>query len=176
MKRVLDLKTISKGTIDIWDGTNVDDLRKIALEFAGTKLDKVLDFLLLRLILQSLVHFKPMKLDAINELIENRDAGKNLVIFIEKRTSFTMKTAQMDIAGYSNIIVRRVDLEVGSTLAEKYKFELENSFMVFNDEKPKVVKFPGFSARAYIRDYLRSLPNTEPPVYERKAKNLKLKI
>ena len=118
------------------------------------------------------MHFKPMKLQAISELIENRESGKNLVIFIEKRTSFTMKTAQMDIAGYSNIIVRRVDLEVGSTLAEKYKFELENCFMVFNEEsptEPKVVKFPGFSARAYIRDYLRSLPNAEPPVYERKA-------
>ena len=113
-----------------------------------------------------------MKLQAINEIIENREAGKNLVIFIEKRTSFTMKTAQMDIAGYSNVIVRRVDLEVGSTLAEKYNFALENCFMVFNDEhpiEPVVVKFPGFSARAYIRDYLRSLPNAEPPVYERKA-------
>ena len=46
VKRVLDLKTISKGTLDMWDGTNVGDLRKIALEFAGTKLDKVLALVL----------------------------------------------------------------------------------------------------------------------------------
>ena len=38
VKRVLNLTTISRGTIDIWDGTNVDDLRQLALDFAGTKL------------------------------------------------------------------------------------------------------------------------------------------
>ena len=38
VKRVLNLTTITRGTLDIWDGTNVDDLRQLALDFAGTKL------------------------------------------------------------------------------------------------------------------------------------------
>lgn len=44
VKRVLNLTTISRGTVDIWDGTNVDDLRQLALDFAGTKLKVRINF------------------------------------------------------------------------------------------------------------------------------------
>ena len=103
-------------------------------------------------------------------MINERKPGSNLVIFIEKRASLTMKTAQMDMAGYENISIRRVDLntEHAKSLSAMYQLELEECFLVFNDENsPKVIKLPGFSTRGFIRDQLRQLPNLISPVYEK---------
>ena len=73
VKRVLNLSMISRGPVDVWDGSNVDDLRKMALEFVGTKLDK------------KLATFKPVTAETVTEMAENRESGTNLVVFIEKQ-------------------------------------------------------------------------------------------
>ena len=76
----------------------------------------------------------------------------------------------MDMAGYENISIRRVDLnsEHAKSLVTTYQLELEECLLVFNDENsPKVIKYPGFSIRGFIRDQLRQLPNLIAPVYEK---------
>ena len=158
VKRVLNLSTIQRGTIELWDGTNVFDLRKMALEFASNKLSK------------NLVHFKPIKPADADELVENRGES-NLVIFIERRSSLVMKTAQMDLAGFSNIIIRRMNLDDQKTaeFLDKFEIDLDSCFILFGGDSdvPIVGKLPGFGVRGFLRETLRSLPRVTPPEYER---------
>ena len=161
VKRVLDLSTIKRGTTELWDGTNVSDLRKMALDFAGTKLSK------------ELVHFKPIKTDDATNLIagDTRGQSNNLVIFIEKRSSNVMKTAQMDLAGFSNIIIRRMNLDDAKTadFLDKFGVELDMCFLIFypGSSQPEVRNLPGFGIRGFLRETLRILPGVTPPEYER---------
>ena len=66
IKRALNLSTIQRGQTEIWDGTNPDDLRKLALDFIGTNLSK------------DLIHFKPIKIEKFHEVRKKLKDDQNL--------------------------------------------------------------------------------------------------
>ena len=66
IKRALNLSTIQRGQTEIWDGTNPDDLRKLALDFIGTNLSK------------DLINFKPIKIEKFHEIRKKLKPDQNL--------------------------------------------------------------------------------------------------
>ena len=66
IKRALNLSTIQRGQTEIWDGTNPDDLRKLALDFIGTNLSK------------DLINFKPIKIEKFQEIRKKLKPDQNL--------------------------------------------------------------------------------------------------
>ena len=80
-----------------------------------------------------------------------------------------MKTAQMDVAGYSNIIIYRMNINDESTQALMVDLEAkeEQCFVVITTESTQLHNYPGFGIRGFVRKTLRSLPNVRPPIYEK---------
>ena len=80
-----------------------------------------------------------------------------------------MKTAQMDVAGYSNIIIYRMNINDDSTKALMVDLQAkeEQCFVVITTGSTQLYDYPGFGIRGFVRKTLRSLPNVRPPIYEK---------
>ena len=90
-------------------------------------------------------------------------------MFFEDRKSLKMKTAQMDVAGYLNIKIYRMNNNDESTkaLMTDIGASEEQCFVVIRTESSQIYNYPGFGIRGFIRKILRSLPNVSAPVYEK---------
>ena len=155
IKRRFDLSTSTAPTGEtIWTGADTADMRKLTLDFLGTTLSK------------DLAHFKPITVSTAKDLI---DATSNyLALFFEERKDLTMKTAQMDIAGYSGITVRRLNINSTETadFMQSLDLTIEPCFIIYH--KTNIVQhvtYPGFGKRVFIRETLRAL-DVVPPVYQ----------
>ena len=87
IKRALNLSTIQRGQTEIWDGTNPDDLRKLALDFIGTNLSK------------DLIHFKPIKIEKFHEVRKKLKDDQNLGLL----TQFHIEPRILLIFHYADI-------------------------------------------------------------------------
>lgn len=156
VKRKLDLSSSRAPSGEtIWTGADINSIRKVTLDFLGINLPK------------QLVNFKPITTDGAQTLIDSN--AEYLALFFEERKDQTMKTAQMDVAGYTGITVRRMNINTTDTelFMKTFDLKIEPCFIIFH--KNSLLKrciYPGFGKRAHIRKLLRSLDIT-PPVYDR---------
>ena len=80
LERKLDQATSSHSKDSfVWTGTNVADIRKMAIEFISPKMD------------QSKVPTKPIKVTEMEELIRNADENEIFAIFFEEKKDLTMR-------------------------------------------------------------------------------------
>lgn len=146
----------------IWTGTNVADLRRMAIEFISPKMD------------QSKVPTKPISVAQMEEVIKSAMENEIVAVFFEEKKDVTMRceyvfltrnvnnfrTALLDHAGYRNIHFRRLNLKDKPTkefVAKIYGSADDEPFCMIwkNGEIVEIIRYPGFAKRAFIRDKLR---------------------
>ena len=79
MKRTLDQTTSMSQTDKIWTGTNVADLRRMAIEFVTPKID------------QNKVPTKPISIAQMEEVIKNAKENEIVTTFFEEKKDVTMR-------------------------------------------------------------------------------------
>ena len=79
MKRTLDQTTSMSQTDKIWTGTNVADLRRMAIEFVTPKMD------------QNKVPTKPISVAQMEEVIKNAKENEIVTTFFEEKKDVTMR-------------------------------------------------------------------------------------